>query len=81
MRERSFWTYNIIGSIFWAISINLLGIFFIDRYEAILDNLGKIMLMLLGGVFAYFWICKRDTLKQYMRDKQREIEEKMAKSK
>jgi membrane-associated protein len=80
MRERSFWTYNIIGSIFWAISINLLGIFFIDRYETILDNLGKIMLILLGGVFAYFWICKRDTLKQYMRDKQQEVEEKMAKN-
>jgi membrane protein DedA with SNARE-associated domain len=68
-----------VGSIIWAVSINLLGIFFIDQYETILDNLGKIMLVLLGGVFAYFWIWKRDTLKQYMRDKQREIEEKMTK--
>jgi membrane protein DedA with SNARE-associated domain len=79
MRERAFWTYNIIGSIFWAISINLLGIFFIDRYETILDHIGKIMLMVLGGVFAYFFFFKKETMKQYMQDKQREIEEKMAK--
>jgi membrane protein DedA with SNARE-associated domain len=79
MRERAFWTYNIIGSIFWAISINLLGIFFIDRYETILDHIGKIMLVILGGVFAYFFFFKKETMKQYMQDKQREIEEKMAK--
>lgn len=44
MREDKFWTYNMFGSIIWAISINLLGIYFIDNYETILDNLGKIML-------------------------------------
>ena len=81
MRERAFWIYNTVGSIFWAITINLLGIFFIDQYETILDNLGKIMLALLGGVFAYFWFFRRETLKQYMRDKQREIEEKIEKNK
>ncbi len=81
MRERAFWIYNTIGSIIWAISINLLGIFFIDQYEVILDNLGKIMLVVLGGVFVYFWIFKREILKQYIRDKQREVEEKIAKNK
>ncbi len=79
MQERAFWLYNIIGSIIWAISINLLGIFFIDQYETILDNLGKIMLALLGWVSLYFWFFRRESLKQYIRDKQREIEEKMAK--
>ncbi len=81
MREESFWIYNTVGSIIWAISINLLGIFFIDQYETVLDNLGTIMLVVLGGVFAYFWIFKRETLKQYIRDKQREVEEKMVKNK
>lgn len=38
MGERQFWIYNMIGSTLWAISINLLGIFFIDRYELILDH-------------------------------------------
>ncbi len=47
MREQNFWIYNMIGSIIWATSIILLGIFFIDRYEAILDHMGKIML----GIF------------------------------
>lgn len=36
-----------IGSIVWAVSVNLLGIFFIDNYESILDNLGKIMLVII----------------------------------
>lgn len=79
MQERKFWIYNTVWSVIWAISINLLGIFFIDKYEIILDNLGKIMLALLVGVFGYFWFYKRETLKQYMRDKQEEIEERMIK--
>jgi membrane protein DedA with SNARE-associated domain len=77
MKEQKFWIYNTIGSIIWAISINLLGIFFIDRYEMILDNLGKITLVILGLVFAYFYFFKRDSLKTYMRDKQMEIEDKI----
>lgn len=44
MQESKFWLYNMVGSIIWAISINLLGIYFIDNYETILDNLGKIMM-------------------------------------
>jgi membrane protein DedA with SNARE-associated domain len=48
MKEQKFWIYNTIGSIFWATAINLLGIFFIDRYETILDNLGKITLVIIG---------------------------------
>jgi membrane protein DedA with SNARE-associated domain len=80
MQEKKFWIYNTIGSIIWATSINLLGIFFIDRYETILDNLGKITLIILAAVFAYFWFYKRDTMKQYMRDKQSEIEAKIEKN-
>lgn len=44
MLEKNFWLYNMIGSCLWAVSVNLLGIFFIQNYEAILDNVGKIML-------------------------------------
>lgn len=47
MLEKRFWTYNMIGSILWATSINFLGIFFIKNYETILDNLGKFMIGLL----------------------------------
>jgi len=38
MREDKFWMYNMIGSIFWAICINAIGMLFIDNYEVILDN-------------------------------------------
>lgn len=79
MQEQKFWIYNTVGSIIWAVTINLLGIFFIDQYESILDNLGQIMLVVLALVFAYFWFFRRDSMKQYMRDKQREIEDKIAK--
>jgi membrane protein DedA with SNARE-associated domain len=79
MGERQFWIYNMIGSVLWAICINILGIFFIDRYEVILDNIGKILFMIFGGVFVYFFFFKKETMKQYFRDKQREIEEKIAK--
>lgn len=51
MQEKKFWIYNMIGSIIWATSVNLLGVFFIDHYEAILDNIGKIMFALFIGVF------------------------------
>jgi membrane-associated protein len=77
MQEGNFWIYNIIGSIFWATSVNLLGIFFIDRYETILDNIGKIIFVILGGILIYFFFFRRESLKQYMRDKQEEIESRM----
>ena len=80
MLEKKFWIYNTIGSIIWAASINLLGIFFIDKYETILDNLGKITLGILLLVAIYFWFYKRDTLKQYIQDKQSEIEAKIEKN-
>lgn len=38
MAEKNFWLYNTIGSIIWAISMNLIGVFFVDKYEIILDN-------------------------------------------
>ncbi len=39
MGEKQFWLYNMVGSVIWAVTIILLGIFFIDKYELILDNL------------------------------------------
>lgn len=81
MQEWKFWIYNTVGSIIWATSINLLGIFFIDRYEAILDNLGKIMLGVIIFIFAYFYFFRRDSLKTYIQDKQREVELKIEKNK
>lgn len=76
MSEKNFWIYNMIGSIFWACSINLLGILFIDNYEVILDNFGKVSLAILLLVVGYLFLFKREGLKRYMRDKELEIREK-----
>lgn len=78
MKEQNFWLYNMIGSIIWALSINILGIFFIDHYQTILDNLGKVMTFLLIGVILYMYVYKRDFLRTYMRDKQAEIDARIA---
>ncbi len=78
MAEKNFWLYNMIGSIIWAISIILLGIFFIDQYEIILDNMGKIVLILMIAIFGYMYFFQRSKLTNYMRDKQSEMEEKIA---
>jgi membrane protein DedA with SNARE-associated domain len=77
MQERKFWLYNMIGSIIWAICINTLGIVFIDNYETILDNLGKIMLWLFVCIGLYIYYFQRDGWNRYIRDKQREIEDKV----
>lgn len=79
MKEQNFWFYNMVGSIIWAASINLLGIFFIDNYQLILDNLGKVMLILVGGIIVYFYLFKKEFIKTYMHDKQNEINERIEK--
>lgn len=79
MEEKNFWLYNMIGSIIWAASINLLGIFFIDNYKMILENLGTIMLVFFLGFAIYMYVYKREYLKEYMRDKEQEIIDKQNK--
>ncbi len=76
MAEKNFWLYNMIGSCLWAVSVNLLGIFFIGNYEAILDNIGKIMLWVLVVFLWYMYFFQREKLTAYMREKQAEIEAK-----
>lgn len=79
MQEKNFWLYNMIGSIIWAASVNLLWIFFIDNYQSILENFGTIMLIFFTGFFGYMYFFKREILKEYLRDKQAEIELKSKK--
>jgi uncharacterized protein YacL len=76
MSERSFWMYNMIGSVIWAITINILGIYFVASYEVILDHFGKVAMGVLLVVFGYFYFFRRESLTSYMRAKEREIREK-----
>jgi membrane protein DedA with SNARE-associated domain len=79
MSEKNFWLYNMIGSILWAFCINILWILFIDNYEVVLDNFGKISTILLFAVLGYFYFFKRESLNFYMQEKQKEIMEKSMK--
>lgn len=76
MLEKRFWMYNMIGSVLWATSINLLGIFFIENYETILDHIGKIMLGIIFLIVAYIYFFKKKEFEQYLKEKQQEIEAK-----
>lgn len=46
----------------------------------ILDNIGKILTLLMIVVIAYLFLFKKASLQKYWRDKQTEIEEKQQKS-
>lgn len=76
MRARTFWIYNIAGSILWATVIISLGVFFIEHYEIILDWLQYIILGLLVAFGLYIWFFRREAFMDYLREKQQEIEEK-----
>ncbi len=77
MLERNFWLYNMIGSVIWAASINMLGMFFIDNYKSVLENLGTVMTVLFVGMIGYFYFFKKEFITSYMRDKKNEIEERI----
>ena len=76
MHAKNFWTYNAIGSIIWATTINLIGYFFIDNYEQIVDNIGKIVTVITILVIGYLFLFQRESLKKYWEEKTREMEEK-----
>ncbi len=76
MQEKKFWIYNIVGSIFWAVSINLVGIYFISNYESILDNFGKIALGIMIVLVGYIYFFQKESWMSYMRAKEVEIREK-----
>ena len=76
MHAKNFWTYNAIGSIIWATTINLIGYFFIDNYEQIVDNIGKIVTIITILVIGYLFLFQRESLKKYWEEKTREMEEK-----
>lgn len=65
--------YNMIGSVIWAICINTIGILFIDNYEIILDNFGKIAMGILIIIVGYIFFFQRDAWIVYMRAKEAEI--------
>ncbi|MFA6080191.1 MAG: DedA family protein [Candidatus Gracilibacteria bacterium] len=51
---RKFWVANIVGSSIWAVCILLIGIFFVESYEVVLQYLSYILIVVIVGVFAVY---------------------------
>jgi len=78
MKQKHFWFYNIIGSIFWASTIITSWVLFAKHYKKIVDNIEYIMLWILIMVSFYIFVFKRKEFIQYIKDKNTEIEDKIA---
>jgi len=77
MKKTSFFVYNIIGSIVRAITLIILGVVFASYYEVIIDYLMLIFFIVLVGVFAYMYKFKKESLMEYIHEKNKEIDEKI----
>lgn len=74
MKAKSFWPYNLLGSILWACTMMILGIFFTTYLRTILDSIGYVFLGLLAGGAVYIYFFKQAEFHAYLREKNAEIE-------
>lgn len=79
MKHMSFFIYNILWSIIWASSMIVLWVFFSEYYEIILDNFWYIMTFILVISWFYIYFFKYEKVKEYIRKKEKEIEDKYKK--
>ncbi|MDD4151946.1 MAG: DedA family protein [Candidatus Gracilibacteria bacterium] len=76
MKHKTFFLYNVIGSIVRSSTMICIGVVFAANYEKIVDYMGYIIagIMLLSFAFIYFF--KKEAFMIYLNEKQAEIEEK-----
>ena len=60
MQARSFWVYNIIGSVLWATTIIILGVLFTQYYHMIIANMPYILLGIIALVALYIACFQRE---------------------
>lgn len=75
MNSIKFMIYNVIWSIIRAITIVWLWVIFVEYYEILLEHIGKIMLIIFAAIWIYIFKFKKEAFKQYMLDKNQEMEE------
>ena len=75
MNSVKFMIYNVIWSIIRAVTIVLLGVQFVKYYDILLEHIGKIMLVIFAWIGLYIYKFKKEAFKQYMLDKNQEMEE------
>ena len=73
MKTKYFTLFNIIGSILRAVVMVLLGVFFVQNAETILNNIWKILLILVLGLLVYIYFFKREEFMKYLEEKQKEL--------
>ena len=56
---KRFWVANIIGSSIWAVSILLIGMFFVESYEVVLQYISYILIAVILGAFGVYWYRNR----------------------
>ncbi len=75
MRRGIFMLFNVMWSVIYASVLIILAKLFVWSYEFVLPYIRWIVLGLFALVWLYFWFFKRDSLKRYIRDKEKELEE------
>ncbi len=74
MKAKSFWPYNLIGSVIWASTMMILGIFFTTYLKVILNSIGYVFLGIITATVIYISLFKRAEFREYMREKRLELE-------
>lgn len=77
MKHKQFITYNIIGSVIYSVTIILLWVVFAKYYETVLGYIQYIFIWVIAITILYIWKYKKPEFKQYMHDKNLELEAKM----
>lgn len=81
MQTGKFWIYNIIGSILWATTIVILGMAVVAYQEMILSYLSYILMGILMCVMIYVYFFKKEAFMAYVKEKEKEIEDKTREAK
>jgi membrane protein DedA with SNARE-associated domain len=79
MNRPNFMLFNIIGSIIRASTMIILWTIFGKYYEWIINHIWIIMLIILLWVVLYLYFFKREWLKQYIKEKNDELDEMVEK--
>ncbi|NDK09611.1 DedA family protein [Candidatus Gracilibacteria bacterium] len=77
--KTKFWIFNIIASVIWAVTFVVIGIFFAEYYELIIKYMGYFMLVIIFCVGIYLWKFKKESVRAYWSEKNREMEAKYKK--
>ncbi len=81
MHTGKFWLYNIIGSVLWAGTIITLGVAFVTYYKVILAYFSYILMGLMFSVILYIFFFKKEAFVTYIKEKEKEIEDKAREAK